>query len=293
MALKELNEEIRRIASKASASVIQVRGRRRGPSTGVAWSEDGLIVTAEHTLEDEEGCEVSTSSGETHRAEVVGRDPSTDIALVRAEKAQLTVPDWAETASLEAGDLALLVATSRFGRKVILTTAGLVGKGWNTESGARVDRYIETDCRLFPGFSGSLLLDVEGRAIGMGTAGFGRRTALAIPIETLRRVTRSLVEHGEVKRVFLGVTSYPVRLPDSVKPQRTGLLVLSVQDGSPAADAGLFLGDVLLTAEGAIVDSPTALVSQLGEEHIGKKIEIGILRAGKRESIRVTVGERR
>jgi S1-C subfamily serine protease len=292
MALKELNEEIREIAKKAIPSVLEVRARRRGPSTGVAWSEDGLVVAADHTLEEEDGFEVATASGETYRASVVGRDPSTDVALLRAEKARLPVPRWGESASLEAGALALVVAASRLGRKVTLTTASLVGKGWNAESGARVDRYIETDGRLFPGFSGSLLLDVEGKGIGILTAGLRRRAALAIPIETLRRVTRSLLDHGEVKRGFLGITSYPVRLPPTVTSQRVGLLVLSVQDGSPAAEAGLFLGDVILTAEGAVIDSPTALLSHLGEDRIGKSVSIGILRAGRQESIPVTVAER-
>lgn len=293
MALRELNEEIGKIATRAGASVVEVRARRRGPSTGVAWSEDGLIVAAEHTLEEEDGFEVATAGGETYRAAVVGRDPSTDVALLRAENARLPVPEWGETSSLEAGSLALVVAASRLGRKVVLTTTSLVGKGWNTDSGARVDRYIETDCRLFPGFSGSLLLDVEGKGIGIGTAGFGPRTALSIPIETVRRVAGSLLEHGEVKRGFLGITSYPVRLPEKVKSQRAGLLVLSVQEGSPASEAGLLLGDVILTSDGSVVDSPTALLSHLGEDGIGKKIEMGILRAGRQESIPVTVGERR
>jgi serine protease DegQ len=292
MALKELNDEIQKIARKASGSVWEVRARRRAPSTGVAWSKDGLLVTAAHTLEEEDGFDVVGPSGETHRAAVVGRDPSTDVALLRAEKAELSVPDWGDTTGLEAGSLAVVVAASRLGRKVVLTATSLVGNGWNTESGSRVDRYIETDCRLFPGFSGSLVLDVSGKGIGIGTAAFGRRSALSIPIETVRRVTGSLLEHGEVKRGFLGITSYPVRLPEKVKSQRAGLLVLSVQDGSPASEAGLFLGDVILTSDGSVVDSPTALLSHLGEDRIGKKLEIGILRAGRQESIPVTVGER-
>jgi serine protease DegQ len=292
MALKELNEEIRKIARKAGESVLEVRARRRAPSTGVAWSKDGLIVTADHTVEDEDGFDVVTPNGETRRASVVGRDPSTDVALLRAESAELSVPDWGETSSLEAGSLALVVAASRLGRKVVLTTTSLVGNGWNTSSGARVDRYIEADCRLFPGYSGSLLLDGNGKGIAIGTAGFGRRTALSLPIETLRRVAGSLLEHGEVRRGFLGITSYPVRLPPTVSSQRMGLLVLSVQEASPASEAGLFLGDVILTSDGSVVDSPTALLAHLGADRIGTKLAIGILRAGRQETIPVTVGKR-
>jgi len=272
--------------------VVEVRAGRRMPSSGVAWPGDGLVATALHTIEDDEGIEIRTSRGESFPAEIAGRDPSTGIALLRAKNASFAIPAWGDTAKLEPGEVLVLVASSSHGQRVSLTTASVVSGEWTTDQGGRIARYIETDARLFPGFSGSLLLSADGRALALNTAGLRRRTPLAIPVETLRRVVASLLEHGEVRRGFLGITTYPIRLPDTVKSQRAGLLVLSVQEGSPAGKAGLFLGDVLLSVGGRSVDSPAALFSVLGEERVGKALEARILRMGKEESVSVVVGSR-
>ena len=292
MGLAKLNEDIKSVASKAGESVVEVRAGRRMPSSGVAWPGDGLVATALHTIEDDEGIEIRTSRGESFPAEIAGRDPSTGIALLRAKTASFAIPAWGDTAKLEPGEVLVLVASSSHGQRVSLTTASVVSGEWTTDQGGRIARYIETDARLFPGFSGSLLLSADGRALALNTAGLRRRTPLAIPVETLRRVVASLLEHGEVRRGFLGITTYPIRLPDTVKSQRAGLLVLSVQEGSPAGKAGLFLGDVLLSVGGRSVDSPAALFSVLGEERVGKALEARILRMGKEESVSVVVGSR-
>lgn len=291
MGLVSMNQEIRTVVERAGDSVVDVRARR-APSSGVAWPGDGLIVTALHTVEEEEGIEIRTARGESFSAEVAGRDPSTGVALLRAKKASFAIPAWGDTARLETGAVVVLVASSAHGRRVTLTTASVVGGDWTTDQGGRIDRYIETDARLFPGFSGSILVGDDGRALALNTAGLRRRTPLAIPVETLRRVVEKLLQHGEIRRGFLGITTYPIRLPDSVKPQQAGLLVLSVQSGSPAEKAGLYLGDVLLAVDGRKVDSPAALFSLLGEERIGKALDARILRTGKEESVSVVVGSR-
>jgi S1-C subfamily serine protease len=292
MSLKGLNEDVRNLAAGASGSVVEVRARRGAPSSGVAWSADGLVVTAEHTLEEEEGIEIATAGGKELRAELAGRDPSTGIALLRTQGAALTPPRWRDSGTLVTGEMALLAAASRLGPRVSLTTVSVVGEPWHTDNGGRIDRYVETDARLFPGFSGSLVLDWEGKALGLNTAGLRRRTPIVIPGETLARVVKVLAERGTVRRGYLGITTYPVRLPDTVKTQKAGLLVLSVQGGSPAASAGLFLGDVILAVEGQIVESPTALLSQLTEERVGTRLEARILRAGKEEKVALTVAPR-
>lgn len=292
MSLKSLNEDIRTLTARVSESVVEVRARRGAPSSGVAWSKDGFVVTAEHTLEEDEGIEIATAGGKKLKAEIAGRDPSTGVALLRAEGASLTPPRWRDSGTLVTGEVVLLVAASRLGPRVSLTTVSLVGAPWNTDNGGRIDRYVETDARLFSGFSGSLLLDAEGNALGLNTAGLRRRTPLAIPGETLGRVVAILAERGSVRRGYLGITTYPVRLPDSVTTQKVGLLVLSVQSGSPAASAGLFLGDVILAVDAQIVESPAALLSQLTEERVGTRLEARILRAGREESVPITVAPR-
>jgi S1-C subfamily serine protease len=289
MTLRNLNEDIGRLAEKASESVVEVRARRGVPSSGVVFSEEGLVVTAEHTLEIEDGVEIATRSGDVFAAEILGRDPSTGIALLRAAKARLAPPKWRESPELGAFELALVVASSRAARPISLTTVTATRHGWNASG---IDHYFETDARLFPGFSGSLLLDADGRGLGLNTAGLRQRTPLTIPAPALRRVARSLLDHGAVRRGFLGVTTYPVRLPEAVKSQRTGLLVLSVQEESPAAGAGLFLGDVILAVEREAVESPHALLRHLAEDRIGRAIELLVLRAGEEQRVSVTVGSR-
>jgi S1-C subfamily serine protease len=286
MTLSSLNEDIRKLAERASESVVEVRGRRGAPSSGIAWSGDGLVVTAEHTLEIEDGVAVATRKGEVHEAEVLGRDPSTGVALLRTAKARLVVPAWREAFDPGALELALVVASSKAARRVSLTTVTAAGNGGG------IDSVLETDAGLFPGFSGSLLLDAEGRGLGMATAGLRRRAPLAIPAATLRRVAKSLLDHGEVRRGFLGITTYPVRLPASVKSQRAGLLVLSVQEESPAADAGLYLGDVILAVGGEVVETPQGLLRQLTEDRIGRTVDLGLLRAGREQPVSITVGAR-
>jgi len=292
MGLVRLNEDIQSVVKKAGESVVEVRARRGTSSSGVAWPGEGLVVTALHTVEEEEGIEIRTARGESFPVEIAGRDPSTGIALLRAKNASFAIPAWGDTARLEPGAVLVLVAASSHGRRVTVTTASVVSGEWTTEQGGRIDRYLETDARLFPGFSGSLLLAADGSALALNTAGLQRRTPLAIPVETLRRVVDKLLEHGEVRRGFLGITTYPIRLPDSLKSQRVGLLVLSVQEGSPAEKAGLFLGDVLLGIDGRNIDSPSTLLSLIGEERIGKALEARILRTGKEESVSVVVGSR-
>jgi S1-C subfamily serine protease len=292
MSLATLNEDIRSVVAKATDSVVEVRARRGAPSSGVAWPGEGLLLTALHTVEDEEEIEVRTSRGESYPAEIAGRDPSTGIALLRAKNASFTIPAWGDTAKLEAGELLIQVAASSSGRRISLSAASVVGGEWTTDQGGRILRYIETDSRLFPGFSGSLLLSADGRALALNTAGLRRRTPLAIPVETLRHVVEKLLKHGDVRRGFLGITTYPIRLPDTVKSQSTGLLVLSVQAGSPAEKAGLYLGDVLLGIDGKRVDSPAALLALLSEERIGKTLEGRILRTGKEETVSLVVGSR-
>lgn len=292
MSLVKLNEDIRSLVEKAGDSVVEVRARRGAPSSGVTWPGEGLLITALHTVEEDEGIEIRTARGESFPAEIAGRDPSTGIALLRAKNTNFSIAPWGDTARLEPGEVLVLVAASGSGRRVSLATASVVSGEWTTDQGGRIHRYLEVDTRLFPGFSGSLLLSAEGRAIALNTAGLRRRTPLAIPIESLRLVVERLLKHGDVRRGFLGITTYPIRLPDSVKSQRTGLLVLSVQEGSPAEKAGLYLGDVLLAIDGRSVDSPAALLSLLGEDQIGKALEARILRTGKEEPVSVVVGSR-
>jgi S1-C subfamily serine protease len=279
----------------ASASVVRIEGRHRGPSSsGIVWSADGAIVTADHKIEREEGIEVGLPDGRKVPARLVGRDPGTDIALLRVEAADLKPVTWAGS-DLKVGHLVL--ALSRPGQTVraSLGVIAALGDEWQTRSGGKVDRYLATDVAHQRGFTGGLLIDVSGRGLGMNDAGLQRGQGIALPAATLKRVVESLLAHGGVKRGYLGVGAHPVRLPGPIAEQAghpVGLIVVAVQPGGPAEQGGVLLGDVLLSLDGHPLGDMGELQSLLGEERAGKEVALRISRAGEVREVRVTLGAR-
>lgn len=290
----DLSERLAALAKEGARSVVRVDARR-APSSGVVWSADGVLLTAHHNLENEEGIEVGLPDGRTVPAEIVGRDPTTDVAALRIAEKDLAVPAWAEAGDLDTGHL--LVGLTRPGRAV---RAGLgllarAAEGWRTPAGGKLDRYLEADLPLHPGFSGGLVLDLAGRAVGLATAGLLRGAAMVVPLPTLRRVAGALLSHGRVRRGFLGIASFPIRLPGRVETQAGqpgGLLVTNVEDDSPAARAGLLLGDVLLSLGGEPVAHLSDLLPLLEEDRIGAALPARVLRAGELKSLTVAIGAR-
>jgi S1-C subfamily serine protease len=173
---------------------------------------------------------------------------------------------------------------------------GSVGESWRTPLGGRIDSEIQTGLGIHTGFSGSALVDMRGRVIGVNTAGIYRATASVIPTATVRRVVNALLSHGQVRRGYLGIGTQPVRLPRDLAErlgQPSGLLVISVEPGSPSGqEGGLVLGDTILAFAGTPLRHPGELMPLLDEETIGKEVTLSILRAGEVREVRVTVGAR-
>jgi S1-C subfamily serine protease len=290
----ELSRDLAGAVERAGPSVVRVLGRR-APSSGIVWSREGLVLGAHHSVEWDEGIEVGLPGGETVAAALVGRDPTTDLVLLRATAQGLMAPSWADPASLRVGHLAL--ALSRPGRSV-RASLGIVsvrGESWRTPAGGRVDAYVQTDLARHPGFSGGLLVDASGQGLGLNTTGLLRGTAVALPVSTLRRVADSLVAHGRVRRGFLGIGTYPVRIPPDLEKetgQAAALLLVSVEPGSPADAAGLRLGDLLLSFDGHALRHPSDLLPLLDETRVGAEASARILRASEPRELRVTVGSR-
>jgi S1-C subfamily serine protease len=290
----ELSEITARAVDKAGAGVVRVEGRRRGPSSGTAWSSDGVFVAAHHNVEWDEDVTVGLADGTTVSANVVGRDATTDVAVLRAKASGVATPDWSEDAP-KVGHFVL--GLTRPGRTV-RASLGIVhalGGEWRTAGGGRVDRYLQTDLGTSPGFSGGLLVDLDGRALGMNNAGLMRGTSLALPPATLRRVVEALLAHGQVRRGFIGIGTIPVRLPAALEKstgQAAGLLVTSVQEDSGAGKAGLLLGDVLLNADGRALAGPSDLLPLIEEDRIGRAVALRVLRAGEPRELTLTVGPR-
>jgi S1-C subfamily serine protease len=290
----QFSESLAGVVDKAAAGVVRINGRRRRPSSAVVWS-NGVLVTTHHVLEWEEDIEVGLPDGNTTTASVVGRDPSTDLAALRVAGTAPEPPEWGDAREVMPGHL--VMSLSRPGRK-IRASLGLVdtaGDSWRTPMGGRIDTEIRTDLGIHTGFSGSALVDMRGRVIGVNTAGIYRATASVIPTATVRRVVDALLSHGQVRRGYLGISTQPVRIPRELAEslgQPSGLLVVAVEPGSPASQAGLVLGDTLLSFAGTPLRHPGELMPLLDEETIGKESTLSILRAGEVREVHVTVGAR-
>jgi S1-C subfamily serine protease len=291
---KGLSDELAALVERGGASVVRVEARRL-PSSGVVWGAEGLIVTAHHALERDEGIEVGLPDERSVPATLVGRDPTTAVAVLRAEASGLASPSWGDPAAVRVGHLAL--ALSRPGRSV-RANLGIVsvrGESWRTPAGGRVDGYLQTDVARHPGFSGGLLLGVDGRALGLNTSGLLRGLSLAVPAPTLSRVVESILAHGRVRRGYLGVGTYAVRLPAELEKQlgqATALMIVSVEPDSPAARADLRLGDAVVSFDGHAVRHPADLLPLLDGERIGAEVAARILRAGEARDVRITIGAR-
>jgi S1-C subfamily serine protease len=293
--LTELSNRISTLATQAGRHVVRVEGRRGGPSSGVAWSADGVILTAHHTLERDEEVRIGLPSGEDAAAEVVGRDPSTDLAVLRAKGAQLAPPDWVDEAQVAVGQLVLGVSRPGRGPRASLGIIARAAGEYRATRGGRIDRYLESTLELHPGVSGSLVLAAGGGAIGLATAGIVRGAAMILPGSTLRRVTKALLTHGEIRRGYLGLATYPVPLPSPLKAttgEEVALLVSRVDPESPAARAGLVLGDALLSFGGETLQDPGELMALLAEDRIGDTVAMKILRGGEVRELQVTIGAR-
>ncbi|XXF78461.1 trypsin-like peptidase domain-containing protein [Myxococcaceae bacterium GXIMD 01537] len=294
-ALSSLSDALAAITERLSPSLVRVEARRRHGATGLVWSADGHILTTSHAIEHEGHLQVGLPDGRTVSAELVGRDPSTDLALLKADASGLTPLAPAPLEGLKVGHL--VVALGHPGRttRATLGIVSALGDGWRTHAGGRVDRYLETDADLPPGFSGGALVDTRGRLLGLLTAAFSRTAAVAIPGETLSRVASSLREHGGIRRGYLGVGAYPVRLPQHLwgpAGGEGGLILLSVDPDGPAHRAGLLLGDVLVSLGGQPLHRVEDLLGYLGDEKVGTTVPARVLRAGEVREVALTVGKR-
>jgi S1-C subfamily serine protease len=277
---------------RAAPSIVQVFGRKR-PASGVVIAPDRVLSTS-HSVEWEEGVRVRTSDGRELEARVRGHAHAADLVLLEASGLQQPLVPSAPAPRL--GQLALVTGRSWGGtQQARLTTISGLGGPLDTSDGTRLDRVIALPMSPYPGFSGSALIDPTGGLLGIATAGLFRGRAVALPWSVAEPLVQSLERHGSMRRGYLGVTSHPVRLPAAQRGSRdesVGLVVLGVAEGSPAAAAGLLVGDVLLAAGGEQIRHPGQLLAKLGPQEIGATLVLSVLRGKEQREVSVMVGER-
>jgi S1-C subfamily serine protease len=297
-ALVNLSEALAGAVETAGASVVRVEGRRRLPASGIVWSSDGVIVTAHHVVEQDENIGIGLPDGKTATAKLVGRDPTTDISVLRAsgEVRDLAPATWEAAEGLRVGHLVL--ALGRPGQNV-MATLGIVSAlrpNWRTPAGGQLDHYLQTDAVMYPGFSGGALVDAQGRNVGLISSGLVRGLSLAVPAASLKGIVETLLAHGRVRRGYLGVGAQPARLPDGLAAQlgqETGLLLGSVEPGSPADRGGLFMGDAIVALGGQAVKQVDDLLALLSGDRVGKDVPVRIVRGGQVLDVLVKIGEQR
>lgn len=288
--LAALSQELATAVERAGKSVVAVHARPRFSSSGALW-RPGIIVTAEHTIRREEEITVTLPDGSNVPATLAGSDPGTDLAVLRVEgnPAGQVVSTGGSAAQPAPGNLALAIGRSKdSGVNATWGIVSAVSGPWRTWRGGRLDAYIRLDLTLYPGSSGGLVVNIDGAPLGIATSALSRIAGLAIPASTIDRVVDEIVARGRVSRGYLGVGLQPVELPDHQK----GLIVLSVEPGGPASNAGVLIGDILIALGGRDAADTDDVQMALEAQGVGQNIEATVIRGGKTQTVNVKIGER-
>jgi len=294
MNLAALSAGLAETVERAGRLAVGIEGRPRIGSSGVLWGP-GTIVTADHTIRRDEDIPVILPDGTTVRAELAGRDPRSDLAVLRVDSQ--AAPEFERRNGLRAGEILLSVGRHEPGVLAAMGIVSTAGGPWRTWRGGRIESLLRLDIGAYPRSSGSVLVDVEGKVAGILTSGLTRTAPVAIPAVTIDRIAAELMEHGRIAHGYLGIGLQPVALPASVaetlgREQQAGVIILSVEPGGPAEASGLMLGDVLVELGGREIGDTDDIQGVL-EGQVGKQLLAIVLRGGAQAQVSVTVGERR
>jgi len=267
---------------KSGASTLLVDARKRYPASGIAYAED-LVLTADHVVTREEDIKILLQNGKELQARLAGRDPGSDLALLRLTEKVLTPA--MTTDDVKVGQLVMALGRpSSAGVQASWGIVTAISGPARTHRGGLLDEYIQSETTPYPGFSGGPLINTEGEVLGLNTSGLTHGSSLTIPVKVAWRIADALAKHGTVKRGYLGVRTQPVT---------NGLLVLWLEENGPAEKGGMLVGDILVKVGGAPVNDPEDLFAALHSDTVGKSIPLDVLRGGKPETLNVTVGERK
>ena len=291
--LTTLSNSLADAVAAVSPSVVQVQGRRR-PASGVVYA-DNVVVTMVRSLGREDGLHVRRHDGHTLDAELIGWDPATGLAVLRANGLD-TKPLTPSSTPARVGHLALAVARSW--SNAVTASSGIVSViGGPLRTGRRrtIDQVLRTTAPMHDGFAGGAFVDVSGGLIGVATSAAIRGTGVVIPASIAWQTAATVLEHGHLKRGYLGIAGQPVQLAEHQRAaigRGDALLVVAVTTGSPAAAAGVLVGDVLLELDGRPISSPEDLLDLLAGDLVGRAATLRLLRGGTATDVAVTIGER-
>jgi len=293
--LTDFSNGLTAAVEKGGASTILVDARKRYPASGIAYAED-FILTADHVVTREDDIKVTLPDGKSLSATLAGRDPGSDLALLKLAEKSLSP---AKTSNdVKVGQLVLALGRpNKAGMQASWGIVTSISGPARTFRGGMLDEYIQSETTPYPGFSGGPLVNTEGEVLGLNTSGLTRGSSLTIPVKGAWAVAEALAKHGSVKRGYLGVRTQPVDVPEAARKslkreQSHGLLVMWLEEGGPAEKGGLLVGDILVAINNQPVEDPDDLFATLGSETVGKAIAAEALRGGQPQTVNVTVGER-
>ncbi len=286
--LTSLSSELAAAVAQAGRSVVAVNARPRFGASGVLW-RPGIVVTAEHAIRRRDEIGITLPDGRATSATLAGRDPGTDLAILKLAGNGVPLPTFGHSAKLQPGQVVLSVGRSPdSGVNATMGIMSAVGGPWRSWRGGQIDQYLRLDLTLYPNSSGGAVVDTAGRVLGIATSALSRIAGLAVPAATVDRVIEELLRTGHVSRGYLGLGLHPVSLPDG----STGLIVLSSEQDGPAARAGVLIGDVLTALAGKPVTDTDDIQATLGGDSVGKPVLARIVRGGQVIEVSITVGER-
>lgn len=295
--LSSLSNQLADAVQAAAGWTVRVQARRGPPASGIALAND-LVLTADHVVDPSREADIHLGlpDGSEVGGSVVGRDPATDLAVLRIASGTLT-PAKAAEGEPRTGSLALVVARPGGQPSASLGIVTAVGGPSRTRRGGMLERFIQVDAVMYPGFSGGPVVDVDGNVLGVATSGLGfGGPAVAIPWSVATQVADTISKHGKVPRGYLGIGSQPVTLSAQAKElaggQERGLLVVQVAEGGPAATAGFLQGDILVRLDGSNVSNADDLQGMLGPNRVGSSVSASVVRGGELRELSVTVGTR-
>ena len=295
--LIELSNALAQATDRAAATAVAVHAETRGSSSGVIWRA-GIIVTSEHALRRDEEIHVTLADGRVVRATLAGRDPSTDLAVLKCAEAMTPVNEFGDAATIKPGSLTLVVGRTRAsGPVAALGVVSLVAAERKTWTGTSLAPYIRLDVAIQPTAAGAAVVDANGRVFGIVTPRFARFGAVAVPASTVNSVIDTLLQKGRIPRGYLGVGLQPVRLPDALRQslrheEKTAAIVLEVEPESSAHKAGIVIGDIIVSIAGQPVARLEDIHSRLQGAVIGKSLLLGFVRGGVLQETTVLVSER-